>query len=214
MKASEVIERARIILQDAGADYWEVTELPKWLHDGRLEAYRLRPDLFQVTEEFTCAEGARQQLPGGARMLFDLPRNVSAARQRQVTVADAQVLARHRPNWRSMPKATELRHFVYDERTPERFDVYPPARQGVVVELCYAALPEPILDADLPSADLVQEGEYAPALVDYVLYRAFLKEADTVPAFHQRAAAHLQACHAILQGDVPVKAVVSPNEQR
>ena len=79
MIVSEVLDRARIILQDAEAIYWEESELPKWLSDGRLEAYRLRPDLFEVSEPFTCAEGARQHLPGGARVLFDVPRNVGAA---------------------------------------------------------------------------------------------------------------------------------------
>ncbi|KDC15270.1 DUF6682 family protein [Bordetella bronchiseptica] len=213
MKVSEVIDRARIILQDAEADYWDEDELPKWLSDGRLEAYRLRPDLFEVSEDFACAEGARQLLPGGARVLFDVPRNVSAARQRAITVADAGALGRVRPNWRSQAKAQEIRHFLYDERSPGQFDVYPPARAGVVVELSYAKVPAAVTAASA-DLDLVEEGAYAPALVDYILYRAFLKEADTVPAFHQRAAQHLAACQATLTSDVTAKAVTSPNEQK
>lgn len=213
MKVSEVIDRARIILQDANADYWEESELPKWLSDGRLEAYRLRPDLFEATEEFVCVEGARQQLPNGARVLFDVPRNISAPRQRAITVADAGALGRVRPNWRSQVKALEIRHFLYDERSPNQFDVYPPARDGVVVELSYAKRPAAVTQAS-STVELEEEGEYAPALVDYILYRAFLKEADTVPAFHQRAAQHLAACHSTLTGDVTAKAVTSPNEQK
>ncbi len=213
MKVSEVLDRARTILQDNAAVYWEAAELPMWLSDGRLEAYRLRPDIYEVTEDFTCAEGYRQQLPGGARLLFDVPRNVSAPRQRAITVADAGALARVRPNWRSQAKAMEVRHFLYDERSPGQFNVYPPARAGVVVEVSYAKRPVPVTQ-DQGDVDLVEEGEYAPALVDYVLYRAFLKEADTVPAFHQRAAQHLAACQSILTGDVTAKAMTSPNEQK
>ncbi|MGE8688624.1 MAG: DUF6682 family protein [Achromobacter sp.] len=213
MKVSEVLDRARIILQDADADYWEESELPMWLSDGRLETYRMRPDLFEVSEDFVCVEGARQQLPNGARVLFDVPRNVSATRQRAITVADAGALGRVRPNWRSQAKAQEIRHFLYDERSPGQFEVYPPARDGVVIELSYAKRPAAVSQSD-GEVELEQEGEYAAALVDYVLYRAFLKEADTVPAFHQRAAQHLAACHSTLTGDVTAKAVTSPNEQK
>ncbi|MNV35803.1 hypothetical protein D3C71_1272640 [compost metagenome] len=193
--------------------YWEADELPKWLTDARLEAYRLRPDIFEESEDFECAEGARQTLPGGARMLFDVPRNVSATRQRAITVADAGALGRVRPNWRSQAKTQEIRHFLYDERSPGQFEVYPPARAGVVIELSYAKLPAAVTQ-DTGDLELEAEGEYAPALVDYVLYRAFLKEADTVPAFHQRAVQHLSACHSTLTGDVTAKAMTSPNEQK
>ncbi|MEB6663834.1 hypothetical protein MXL91_20430 [Achromobacter ruhlandii] len=213
MKVGEVITRARTILQDDGAVYWDDTELPMWLSDGRLEAYRLRPDLYEVSEDFACAEGARQALPGGARMLFDVPRNVSAPRQRAITVADAAALGRVRPNWRSQSKAQEIRHFLYDERSPGQFDVYPPARAGVVIELSYAKPPEAVTKDD-GDKELAEEGAYAPALVDYILYRAFLKEADTVPAFHQRAAQHLAACQSTLTSDVTAKAMTSPNEQK
>jgi len=213
MKVSEVLDRARTILQDAEAVYWEADELPKWLTDARLEAYRMRPDIFETTEDFVCHEGARQTLPGGARMLFDVSRNVSATRQRSVTVADAGALGRVRPNWRSQGKAQEIRHFLYDERSPGQFEVYPPARAGVVIELSYAKLPAAVTQ-DMGDQELQAEGEYAPALVDYVLYRAFLKEADTVPAFHQRAVQHLSACHSTLTGDVTAKAMTSPNEQK
>lgn len=213
MKVADVLDRARTILQDADAVYWESDELPMWLTDGRLEAYRLRPDIYEASEDFTCAEGTRQKLPGGARMLFDVTRNISAARQRAVTVADAGALGRVRPNWRSQAPAQEIRHFLYDERSPGQFEVYPPARAGVVIDLSYAKLPEAVTK-DMGREDLAAEGEYAPALVDYVLYRAFLKEADTVPAFHQRAAQHLAACHSTLTGDVTAKAMTSPNEQK
>ncbi|ASC68591.1 hypothetical protein B9P52_31850 [Achromobacter denitrificans] len=213
MKVSEIIDRARIILQDAEAVYWEAAELPMWLSDGRLEAYRLRPDLYEVSEDFVCVEGARQQLPNGARVLFDVPRNVSATRQRAITVADAGALGRVRPSWRSQAKAQEIRHFLYDERSPGQFEVYPPARADVVIELSYAKVPEAVTESD-GDRDLTEEGAYAPALVDYILYRAFLKEADTVPAFHQRAAQHLTACQSTLTSDVTAKAVTSPNEQK
>lgn len=207
MKAADVIASARAIQQDAGADYWPDAEMVKWLNEARLEAYRLRPQLFQVNEVVTLAPGARQEIPGGSRILFGVVRNISSKTQREVTPVDGAVLASHRPAWRSLPGAAEILHFMYDPTNPTEYDVYPPARLNPVVqvELSYAKLPAVVTEAQIepgadPGVELVQEGEYAPALVDYVLYRSFLKEADTVPAFFQRAAQHLAACEATLQG--------------
>lgn len=211
MKASDVITRAQDILQDAGADYWSADELLRWLNDGRLDAYKLRPDLYESTEEVTLAEGVRQELPGNSQWLFEVVRNVTALKQRHISVVEAGALARVRPNWRSQPKTTEILHYMYDERDPAHFDIYPPARAAVKVEISYAKVPVALAD---DTVELVQEGVYATALVDYVLYRAFLKEADTVPAFHQRAMQHLQVAQATLTGNVQVKVSTGPNSQQ
>jgi|GEM_PF-5347576 len=190
MQAKDIIARARLILQDAGADYWKPDELPMWFSDARLAAYALRPDLYQTTQVLALDAGTRQQLPDGSRHLLDVLRNVSHAKQHHITRVDAAVLARHRPRWRSDKPKGEILHYLYDPLHGGQFEVWPPALNGTQIEIRYAALPQTITDAASTQA-LVQEGELAPALVDYVLYRAFQKEADTVPAFHDRAALHL-----------------------
>ncbi|MDS1141716.1 hypothetical protein RE432_14840 [Pusillimonas sp. SM2304] len=210
MKASDVITRARDILQDAGADYWTADELLRWLNDSRLDAYKLRPDLYEATEDVTLVEGGRQQLPSDSKFLFAVRRNVSASKQRAITLVSGPVLDRIRPNWRSQAPAREIQHYLYDQRDPGHFDVFPPARADVTVQISYAKPPEPISEPD--TTDLVQEGVYATACVDYVLYRAFLKEADTVPAFHGRALQHLTMAQATLTGDIPTKASAGPNQ--
>jgi len=210
MKVSDILTRSRDILQDADADYWSEAELPRWLSDGRLEAYKLRPDLYEVTEVATLAEGFRQELPNKSRRLLSVTRNVSAPKQRAITVIQADVLARIRPQWRSAKPAAEILHYMYSELDPGHYDVYPPARADVQIEISYAKLPAAVSN---PDTELSEEGEYATALIDYVLYRAFLKEADTVPAFHDRAMLHLQMARATLVGDVAVKADTSPNRK-
>lgn len=209
MKASDVFLRVKDILQDADAVYWPDAELLRWLNDGRLDAYKLRPDLYEQTEEMSLVEGFRQTLPSGSRWLFGVTRNVSSSRQRAITVTDAQELGRLRPNWRSLSKVAEIRHYLYDVRDPSHFDVYPPAKPDVKVEISYAKLPEVVTNTD---TELTQEGEFSTALVDYVAYRCFLKEADTVPAFHQRAAQHLQIAQATLTGNVQTKVATSPSQ--
>lgn len=203
MQAKDVIDRARIILQDAGADYWQQDELPKWLTDGRMEAYSLRPSLYQTEVILNLVDGAKQLVPGGSKKLFDVIRNVSHPRQRRITLAVDDELSRSRPAWRSGTKAAEIIHYLYSDLRGDQFETYPPARAGTKVEISYAALPIPITTYN-STTELSQEGELAPALVDYVLYRAFLKEADTVPAFHARAAQHYAAFRMVLTGEQPV----------
>lgn len=207
MKASEVLTRAASILQDEGV-YWPDSELLHWLNDGRNRLYDLRPDLYATAEDVPLDVGAVQQLPGGSRVLFSVVRNVSARSQRVITVADTDILGRHRPNWRSGTAATEIRHYLYDERDGGgRYEVYPPARAGVVVAIKYAALPGAALATD----DLVPEGASAHVLVDYVLHKAFLKEGDASPQAIQRAALHLQLFEANASGSATPKLAVSPN---
>jgi hypothetical protein len=201
MKASDIITRATDILQDAGNDYWSADELLRWLADGRNDAYKLRPDLYSSVETMTLTPGVTQTLPNSARWLFSLNRNVSHPRQRKITLVKDDDLSRVRPTWRSMKGATEIQHYLYDLRDPAHFDVFPPVAEDVQIELDYAKPPT----APATSDDLTQEGEYYTALIDYICYRAFLKECDTVPAFQARAEIHQQAFVALLSDTVQQK---------
>lgn len=207
MKVSEIINRARYVLQDAGADYWSQNELNDWIMDARLDAYKLRPDIYEQTEVMELAVGSRQSLPGGSRWLFDVIRNDSSPDKRHVTLVSSRDLARIRPNWRSLRGTNEIEHFLYDQRDPAHFEVYPPAGNNVSVLLSYAKLPAALAGQE---DDLQPEGEYATAIIEYLLYRAFSKEADTVPAFHARAMQHLQMFRQILGDSVQIKLATGP----
>jgi len=206
MQAKDVIERARIILQDADANYWTDDELPKWLTDGRMDAYRLRPDLYEKAAAVTLVDGPLQELPDGSRRLFDVSQNVSHPKQRRITVVDDGALSASRPAWRSGSRSAEIIHYLYNALRGGVYEVYPPARAGVQVRISYAAPPEAIETSD-SEVELAEEGEHAAELVDFILYRAFLKEADTVPAFQARAAQHYAAFQSALTGTT-----TSPNQ--
>lgn len=213
MKVSEVLDRVSYILQDDSKTYWSQVELMRWLNDGRSDACKLRPDLYESTETLPLVAGFRQTLPNNSRQLFDVTRNVSSAKMRQITLIDDKALARVRPNWRSGTPSAEIQHYLYDPRRAEQFDIFPPASAGVTVEISYAKPPTPIADGAL-TTDLVEEGEFASALVDYVCYRAFLKESDTNPQSGQRASNHLQLFTQTLQAELQSKAMTSPEANR
>lgn len=201
--AQKVIDTAQLVLVDETAEHWPETELLAWVNDGVVAIANARPDATNVTAAFTCASGTQQSLPAGASALLDVPRNVGgrAVRQTKAALLDAQ-----RPNWHQ-DTAGVTRNYCYDPRTPRIFYVYPPAETGAQLEIKYKAAPAAVgAGANLPVGD-----EYVPALIDYVLYRAFSKEAE-VSANPARAALHKQAFDAALGVKTAADASNAPSE--
>ncbi len=172
--ARAVIDRASRILFDAAQVRWPAEELLAWLNDGRREIAVARPDVYARTEAVSLLPGTRQ-LALGLRF-FDAIRNVSAtgAPGAPVRVIEREMLDVLDPLWHTRPATGTIRHFAFDERSPRVYWVYPQAAAGMKLEISYSRSPEDmVIDAELAEEDI-----YAGALVDYVCYRAFLKDAD------------------------------------
>lgn len=211
LTGSEVIARARALLLDSAGVTWPDAELIDWLNDGRMEMCNIhRPDIYEATEDFVCVDGERQTLPSSARKLFRVHSNRSHPDEREITPVSRDALARYRPKWRAEPFSTEIKHYIYDERDDAQFEVYPPAQNGITIRISYAKPPVKITGGTVGSA-LVEEGADAVALVDYLCYRAFLKEGDATPVMVDRAMAHYQMFVQKLTGVIPAKILVSPN---
>lgn len=208
MKASDIERLARTQLQDAGSVYWTAAQMRDYLNFSRLAMCSIRPDLYESTEVVTLAEGTRQALPGGKRLLRVLD-NVSHPERRAITLASEDVLARFRPRWRALPGRIEVAHVLYNETTPAVYEVYPPVRAGVQIRISYAKPPAPIPVGQ--DDDLDPEGELAFALVDAVLARAFEAESDATPAMLARAQMHEQLFRTAIGADAETKLASSPN---
>jgi hypothetical protein len=207
---ADVITRARFILMDAGAKAFTGPELEAWLTDGRAVMYQRRPDLFETTATLTLVAGVRQTLPDSSTRLFAIDSNVSHKNKRAITLATDEVLARFRPQWRSMKPATEIEHYLYSEADGGEYEVYPPAVNGTTVQGSYAKPP----GAATGVTALTEEAELGAAYVDYIVARAFQKESDAVPGFTDRANHHLGLFMAAIAGDAETKLTLSPNTQR
>lgn len=201
--AQAVIDKAQIVLVDETAVRWPETELLGWLNEGVQVISTLRPDSTNVVGNITLVAGTKQALPTGATALLDIPRNVDgrAVRQTRMALLDAQ-----RPTWHT-DTAGATRNYAYDPRTPRVFYVYPPAEAGAQVEAKYQVATTAVAaGTNVPLGD-----EFVPALLDYVLYRAFSKDAE-YSGTGARAAAHRQAFDAAIGTKTAVDAAVSPNE--
>ena len=99
-----------------------------------------------------------------------------------------------------------VKHFVYSERNSKYFYVYPPNTGTGTLELVYSASPLNAALGGLISVDDI----YQSVLLDYILYRAWSKDAEyaTNPT---RASAHYTAFVNALGGKCQMENASSPN---
>lgn len=195
--ASAVITKARDILQDSTAVRWLDAEALRWLNEGQRYIALHRPDASATIANITLVVGTKQTLPASGLRLLDVKRNMGVGgatagapiRFVQQEVLDAQV-----PDWHSQTAVTALKHFTFDERAPKIFYVYPPSIINNTVEALYSVAPADI--ATVGTA-LTLDDIYEPVLLDYLLYRCFLKDAEYA-GDSGRATFHLNAVNTAL----------------
>ncbi len=203
VKVVELIDRAQTILQDTTSVRWPVLELQKWLNDAYREITLLRPDANSQTGTYTCVSGTRQVLTTGfsnALRLLDVTRNVAASSNKYaVRLVDRNTLDDQRRGWHNETASVNIQHYMFDPKLPKEFMVYPPATTAAQLEVVYSSVPaahalsEANLAPDSGDTTVINiDDSYANAILDYILYRAYSKDAEYA-ANAQRAVAHYQA---------------------
>lgn len=98
------------------------------------------------------------------------------------------LLDSQRPGWHSETATAVVKHYVYDPRTPRIYYVYPPSTGTTQVEVVYDAPPTALANA---SSVISVDDEYANALLEYVLFRAYSKDHQDI-GNAERAGLHRQ----------------------
>jgi hypothetical protein len=172
--AGALIDRTAIILQDATNVRWPRTELLIWLNDGQREIALHKPNAYIKNVPTALALGSKQTLPADAISLIDIPRNVNGP---AVRVVSREILDAQSPGWHTLTPAAAIKHYMYSPLDPKTYYVYPPATvtpAAISVDLVYAASPTDVLEG----APILIDDVYATALVNYILYRAYSKDAE------------------------------------
>lgn len=191
-KPSDLITRAGDILQDQTQVRWAQAELLRYLNDGRRELAIHRPDIYSSTFVMTMVVGTQQSIPSDGNRFLDAVRNVTSGNVvgRAVRVCEREVLDSQLPDWHTETASVALKHFMFDERSPKTFYVYPPATAGHKLEIVYSKSPVDITSDELASTSvLAGEDIYSGVILDYILYRAFSKDSDYAGNL-QRAGMH------------------------
>lgn len=220
VKVIDIIRRVEDVLQDSNIR-WPRTELQNWLNESYLAITLLRPDANAKSGTFTCAAGTRQvvtaQFPSALRLL-DVTRNLAAAStKRVIRLVARSVLDDQRPTWHAETGTVNIQHFTYDPRQPKEFFVYPPATTSAQIEVVYADAPgahtltESALDPDGSNTEVIKLDDiYMSPIIDWVLYRAYSKDAE-YGANEARAAAAYNAFNSALGNKTQVDAAIAPN---
>ncbi|MBH2008286.1 MAG: hypothetical protein I8H71_01165 [Xanthomonadaceae bacterium] len=215
ISAKSIIHRGVVTTQDTTSIRWPIEEWVRYLNDGQREIMLHRPDAFNKSATIDCVAGTKQSLPADGAKLIDVRRNNSGASKRAIRMCNREILDAQLPNWHGLSGAGEIVHFMYDVREPKVFWVYPPATTAAKVDIAYSASPtdiaEPTPGSDFNAVvgDVAVADIYANALLDYMLYRVYLKDADYA-ANGARSTAHYAAFATALGIEIKTTLAVAP----
>ena len=201
IKVIEIIKRVEDVLQDSNVR-WPRVELQNWLNESYLQIALLRPDASSKTGTLTCVAGSRQTITSGfstALRLLDVVRNLaSSSNKKVVRLIERSVLDDQRPAWHNDTASVNIQNYTFDIRQPKEFFFFLPATTSAQLEVVYADLPgthslsEANLHPTTGSAEVIKvDDTYLSVITDWILYRAFSKDAEFA-ANAARAGAHYQ----------------------
>lgn len=185
-----VLDRVNTILVDVTKTRWTYEELIVWFNDAVLAVISKRPDANLVNAPFTLTlNQSMQTLPANGLRWIEVIYNEATGTPIRKTMRrqlDDQI-----PNWHKTT-GVEPKQYVFDDRDPKTIYIHPQVTTAKNVRACYSVAPVTIDIADIATTVIPIDDTYVNPLVDFILYRAYSKDADYA-ANAQRAAGHLQA---------------------
>ena len=205
-------------LQDTTNVRWSEAELLRYINDAQREIVNLRPDASADHANVQLSTGTEQAIPDVGLRLIKVVRNMSAAGgsatgKRTIRIVDREILDTLEPDWHDpavtgeAAHTTSVKHYVFDEDDPRKYYVYPGVAGNAYVEIVFSRTPTDLANT---SATLYIDDIYANAVIDYALYRAYLKDAEFA-GNQQRAGMHYQLFTSSLGAGGQSQTVVSPN---
>jgi len=172
-QVTEIIWRVRQLIHDSAGSRWDDTEMLKWLSDGLLETVLHKPTANTKRVTLQLVVGTVQSLPTTAIQLLRISHNTTSSSS--IRIIDQDRLDAADPSWRTSTTATrtvDVQHYMYEALAPKEFHVYPPNTGAGQLE---ATVSETPLEVTSMTANFPLEAVYGPAIVDYLLYRAYSK---------------------------------------
>lgn len=212
-KIIDLIKQVQILLQDESAVRWSRSELLSYLLDAQLAVINRRPDSNVKTSRFQTIAGTQQSLPEDGSRLMKVVRNTSGRAIREIPM---QLLDDQVPEWHKAPAtpSSEVELYCYDVTNPKIFYVYPYIAANIEIEIVYSAIPDMTVTIqesswDSSTATISVLDSYKNALIDWVLYRAYSKDAD-YSANSNRAQLHMQAFNLAVQSKTQADVAMTP----
>jgi hypothetical protein len=168
-----LIDQARTILQDQDATRWSNPEFLSWLQTAYAEIVDKKPQSNSTRIVFACQAGTQQNLPADGALLISVVRNESPT-AKAIRPVDRAVMDSQNPDWHNTANNGDISYYVYEAQSPKVFYVYPQATAGQLISIQYAKIPSAHASTNEP---IRLDDTYAGLLTDYLLYRAYAKDA-------------------------------------
>ena len=213
--AQMIIDDAEVILSDSTNERWSATELLAWVNAGMKEISMVKSDAYTLHGSTALVQGTVQSLPDTGFQLLDITHNMGTSPGttpgNAIRLTDRRIMDTETIGWHAAAgESATVQYYMYDERLPKKFFVYPPQPSAVgYVYMHYCAVPTNIAAGGY----ILVSDVYRNVLLDYVLYRAYLKDADYTENA-QRAIAHYAAFNQALGVRRTLEIKEDPNRNR
>ncbi len=183
-----IIERVGSLLQDTGHIRWTLVDLTDYINEAQSAVVKKVPSANVTTAALTLIAGTQQSLPADGVILQKVVRNFAGGSPgafiRQV---DMEVQEATNPDWHTATATVTVEEYMYNPIDPYVFWVSPPQTgTPTIIQIKYAAIPATINPGD----NLTVGDEYVNAVMEYMLHRAYSREAEYAGP-EGRAAIHL-----------------------
>lgn len=190
LTVESILNRANTLLNDKVWVRWPKQELLDYYNDAVRGIVLVRPDAYTKNTDFACVAGAKQALPADALRLIEVVRNVGGSVIRYVP---RKVLDESYPDWHMDANANSVSAYIYDERNPKAFYLYPGPAAGHLVEVIYSVAPQSKTLSDVDVGEVADLDDiYINPIIDFILYRAFSKDSE-YSTNSNRSVSHYQA---------------------
>lgn len=189
-----VLGRVNTQLRDPGYIRWPKSEVLDYFNDAVRAVVLNRPDASANIIDVSCMAGVSQALPETVYQLIDI---VGQGSGRAVPSIDRTMLDNADPYWRATTGSPSVEGYIYSPLLPQVFSVYPGAEEGLSLKVAVSLYPVAVdldeldgNDEDTPVQMQISD-LYINPVVDWCLYRAFSKDAES-GADSNLATQHLQ----------------------
>ena len=218
LTGANLLARIQDTLQDTTSVRWPEAELIRYINDAQREIVNFRPESSATTSNVQLVAGTKQALPSGGLRLIKLTRNMngtssSATGKRAIRIVNADILNRQEPDWNDptvsgdAAHGTIVKHYMFDEDDPRNYYVYPGVSGNAYVEIVFSNSPTDLANG---SATISVDDIYANAIIDFVLYRSYMKDAEYA-GNAQRAQNHYQLFTASIGQGNQAQMLLDPN---
>lgn len=202
---------AATTLFDESGTRWTQAELFGYLNDAQRDIVVMKPTAYTKNQVVQLQPGTLQVLPADGQSLVDLGGAMGANGTTpggSITQVDRTVLEASRPTWRADTATVAPRHYLYDDRDPTHFYVWPPQPTPAgYAEVVYCAVPG---DIALVTDPIALGDQYVTPLYYLVLARAYSKTSGTQD--FTKAQGYRELAMAMVQGRQAAKQRLHPEQ--